>query len=284
MERADETGSRWSRGQLSGRTRPDRGPRKWPETPWTLPKERGQARTGEPGAWVSEKKRKGSGRREGAAGLSAGARRGHPGGWQGPSRIPKGSRTHLGGRHCRRSTHGWERSGGDRCVWVHKSEQPCVQRRCPVCTRPPALSVCARHQRGCAAPVLRLSSPAPAGTSGSPSRCPACLLGFERRRRGARGPSALASLSHPRWRVKYQTPSGPQTPVASVTCSSSLPGLPSLTFLLISTLTPWARQRSLEPPGRVQGEGADAPAPQGGTGVVRGAGHENPQVWGPQGA
>ena len=105
LERADGTGSRWSREQLSGRPQPDGGPRKGPEMPWTLLKEHGQARRGEPGAWVSEKKRKGSGRREGAAGLSAGARRGHPGGWQGPSRIPKGSRTHLGGRHCRGSTH-----------------------------------------------------------------------------------------------------------------------------------------------------------------------------------
>lgn len=127
---------------------------------------------------------------------------------------------------------GWERSRGDGCVGAQVRIAMCSE------TLPCAHSA-SGSQRVCLAPARPCGSHPPPqrpltsrdlGESPSVSSLPPGVL--ERRRRGSRGPSALASLSLPCWRVKYQTPSGPQTPVASMTCSSSLPGLPSLTFLL----------------------------------------------------
>lgn len=127
---------------------------------------------------------------------------------------------------------GWEWSGGDGCVGAQVRIAMCPETLS--CAHSASSSQRVRpapvRPRGSRPPPQRPLTSRDLGESPLVSSLPPGVL--ERRGRSARGPSALASLSLPCWRVKYQTPSGPQTPVASVTCSSSLPGLPSLTFLL----------------------------------------------------
>lgn len=179
---------------------------------------------------------------------------------------------------------GWERSGGDGCVGaqvrtaVSSEPLPCAhpasgsQRVRPAPARP----------RGSRPPPQRPLTSRDLGESPSVSSLPPGVL--ERRRCGARGPSALASLSPV---LACQVPNPLRSSNPCGVCDLLLfPPWPPQSHLStpVSTLTPWAWQRRLEPPGRVQGEGAAAPAPQGGTGMVGGARHGNQQLWGPRGA
>ena len=151
VEHVDGTGSRWSRGKLSGRTRPDHGRgsglRRPGLYPWSVGRREGENRE----RGCQRRKEKGRQGKKEQCGDSSGTHR-----WgQGPSRTPEGSRVHLGGCHCQGSTHSRglrERRRGDRCVLIHESEQLCVQRSCPMRIQPLACSVCAQHQRGHVAP------------------------------------------------------------------------------------------------------------------------------------
>lgn len=182
-------------------------------SPWSVGRQEGENRER---GWQRRKGEDREGEKE-----QCGAR-GHTGGWQG-QQDPGGKQNPSGWCHCRGSITPWA-AGAERGRQACVDKQLCVQRSCP-CTFSLWLA--------CVRSTSKATRPVPAVASVSHPRCLAVNAAPASQEK-AWSPRALSVgfLRFSCWRVKYQTPSGPQAPMASVARLSSLPVFSSLTFLL----------------------------------------------------